>query len=88
MLTLIMNGFFRAAQMSKWCVAAWICAVTLPLLLRSADKGSQVVAIVSTPAAAWHVIDCMRINVNQKFTVTAADCGVILVKKSHTLGSW
>ena len=74
MLTLITNGFIRAAQMPKWCVAAWICAVTLPLLFGSADKCSQIVAILSTPATAWHVIGCMRINVNQKFTVTAADC--------------
>ena len=90
MLTLITNGLFRAVQMSKWCVAAWICAGTLPLrlLLRSADKGSQIAAILSTPATAWHVTGCMRINVNQKFTVTAADCGVFLVKNSNTLGSW
>ena len=59
-----------------------------PLLFRSADKGSQIVVILSTPATVWHVIGCMRIDVNQKFTVTAADCVVLLVKKSHTLGFW
>ena len=70
MLMLIMNGFFRTVQMSKWCVTAWIRVQSLPfvLLLRSADKGSQIVAILSTPATAWHVIGCMSISVNQKFT--------------------
>ena len=85
MFTLIMNGLLDCS-MSKWCVAAWICAVTLPftLVLRSADKGSQVVVILSTPAIVWYIRTFMRINVNQKFSHCSKLWSVSHLEKPHT----